>query len=361
MALPKILVTGATGKTGSAVIAELLARNYPVRAVVRVRDARAEALARRGVEVAVADLFDAEQMAVAMQGVQRAYYCPPISPYASAMIAPFMHAAEQNRLESVASMTQWLASASHPTLMTRAMWDTEQLLPLLKGAAVTILNPGFFADNYLRVSLGMAAQLGRYPNLVGDSKNAPPSNEDMARVAAAVLADPARHGGQRYRITGPDLIGVQDIVATLSRVLGRKVRAIDVPEWLLNKVAAFRGEHRYSMAVLHHYLEGHRQGAFAHGGPTDAVLRTTGKPVESFETTVRRYATRPDAQRSFGNFRRVLAEFMLSPLQRGYDHERLERQLQIPRLERPRYSMQDERWKASHPAQPPLSLRAAAA
>ena len=47
MTHPKILVTGATGKTGGAVIAELLGKGFPVRAVVRRRDARSAALERR--------------------------------------------------------------------------------------------------------------------------------------------------------------------------------------------------------------------------------------------------------------------------------------------------------------------------
>ena len=351
MAEPLVLITAASGKTGSAVVRELRAAGLPVRAVVRQEDSRSEGLARLGAEIVVADMFDPEQMSDAMKGAQRAYYCPPISPYASVTLAAFLYAAEQNHIESVAAMTQWLASPSHPTQMTRDMWSVEQLMPTLKGAAVTILNPGFFADNYLRVTIGMAAQLGLYPNFVGDSENAPASNEDMARVAAAVLVDPQRHGGRRYRITGPEQIGVREIVATLSRVFQRKVRAISAPEWLLNKVAAFRGEPRYDMAVFRHYLVDHRQGGFAFGGPTNVVFETTGKPAESFETTVRRYAAFPAARRDFGNFRRALTEFMLAPMWRGYDHARYERQLAIPQLANPLYAMQDERWKADRLAQ----------
>jgi nucleoside-diphosphate-sugar epimerase len=54
---PKILVTGATGKTNGAVVT-LLAKGYPVRATVRVEDARSDLLQRRGAEVVVADIFD---------------------------------------------------------------------------------------------------------------------------------------------------------------------------------------------------------------------------------------------------------------------------------------------------------------
>ena len=76
MKKPTILVTGATGKTGSAVVHELIARAMPVRAIVHRKDARSDDLARKGAEVVVADMFDADQLADALQGVKRAYYHP---------------------------------------------------------------------------------------------------------------------------------------------------------------------------------------------------------------------------------------------------------------------------------------------
>ncbi len=353
MTLPKILVTGATGKTGGAVVRQLREKGLPVRAIVRTRDSRSETLASLGVDVVVADMFDPEQLAGALKGVHRAYYCPPISPYTSVTLTSFLYAAEKARLESVVAMTQWLASPHHPTQMTRDMWTVEQIMPTLRNASVTILNPGFFADNYFRVAIGMAAQLGLYANLVGDSQDVPPSNEDIARVAAAVLVDPARHDGRRYRITGPALIGVDDIVGSLSRVLKRTVRPFNAPEWLLNKVAAyrFRGDLRYDMAVFHHYLVDHRQGAFALGGPTDAVAETTGKSAESLDETVLAYAARSEAQRNLSAFTSAFSEFMASPLWRGYDHDRHERQIGVPKLGHSQYAMEDEQWKADRLAQ----------
>src|SRR5215471_9791962 len=77
MTQPTILVTGATGNTGGAVVSELLQRGVPVRAMVRTRDARSAALRARGAEVVVADIFDPDQLFAAMRGVQRAYYVPP--------------------------------------------------------------------------------------------------------------------------------------------------------------------------------------------------------------------------------------------------------------------------------------------
>lgn len=73
MTRPKILVTGATGKTGAAVVAQLREQQCPVRALVRTRDVRSERLERLGAEIIVADMFDPEQLRAAMQGVQRVY------------------------------------------------------------------------------------------------------------------------------------------------------------------------------------------------------------------------------------------------------------------------------------------------
>ena len=78
MTKPKILVTSAAGRTGFATVFELLDKGYPVRAFVRSRDARAQALEKAGAELVFGDLFDFEDLRAALVGVQRAYYCPPL-------------------------------------------------------------------------------------------------------------------------------------------------------------------------------------------------------------------------------------------------------------------------------------------
>ncbi len=58
MAKPKILVTSAAGRTSAAAVSQCLEKGFPVRAFVRRRDTRSEALERAGAEIAVGDLFD---------------------------------------------------------------------------------------------------------------------------------------------------------------------------------------------------------------------------------------------------------------------------------------------------------------
>jgi NAD(P)H dehydrogenase (quinone) len=81
MIKPRIIVTGATGKTGSVVVTELLKSGYRVRALVRREDGRSARLKVQGAEVAVAEMSDVERIADALKDVQRAYFCPPLDPY----------------------------------------------------------------------------------------------------------------------------------------------------------------------------------------------------------------------------------------------------------------------------------------
>lgn len=162
MVHPTILVTGATGKTGSAVVQQLLRKGWPVRAVVHASDSRSKQLQSEGAEVVIADLFDPEQLLETMRGTVRAYYCPPWRPYMLQSAMAFGVAARQAKLEAIVGLSQWLASPSHPSLATRQNWLADHMFSMLPGVAHVIVNPGFFADNYLRL-IGFAAQLESFP------------------------------------------------------------------------------------------------------------------------------------------------------------------------------------------------------
>jgi len=347
MSRPTILVTGATGKTGAALVAELRARDWPVRALVRRRDTRAAALARLGAEIVPADLFDPEAMQGALRGTHRAYWCPPFTPHVVQAASIFADAVRAERIETVVGLSQWLASPAHPSALTRGIWMADRILGALPGVAHTVLNPGFFADNYLRL-VGFAAQLGVLPSLTGDSLDAPPSNEDIARVAAAALADPARHGGRTYRPTGPALLSTREMAAILGEVLGRRVRRVEMPMWLFLKAARMQAASAFELSGYRHYVKDHKRGAFALGAPTDDVLEVTGQPPESFATTARRYAARPEARRSLGSQVRAWADFLRTPLMPGYDLEALDRALDLPRPASVRLAVEDADWRATH-------------
>lgn len=347
MIKPRILVTGATGKTGSAVATQLLKAGYPVRALVHSEDNRSAQLKAQGAEIAVADMSDVERVATALQGVQRAYYCPPLDPYMIQGAVAFAVAAKEARLEHVVGVTQWLASPSHPSLMTRQHWLVDRLFSMTPGIAHTIVNPGFFADVYL-VTIGLAAHLGIFPWIYGSSRNAPPSNEDIARVAVAALTDPARHAGKRYRPTGPELLGAEDMAQAIGRAVGRSVRVVPTPAWLFMKAARASGITIDVLSNLRYYVNDHRLGAFELGAPTTDVLDVTGVPAEDFETIARRDAAHPRNRRTFGNWVREFAEFMMAPLRPGLNLDRYDRELRRPVPSAPQFAPDSETWRREH-------------
>jgi len=108
-----------------------------------------------------------------------------------------------------------------------------------------------------------------FPTITGDGKDAPPSNEDIARVVVAVLMDPDKHAGKVYRPTGPALLSGNDMAAVLSRVLSRKVRRVDLPWRLFLKAArtanvcAWRVFCRNPACHLLHRSEGFHQSRMA--------------------------------------------------------------------------------------------------
>jgi uncharacterized protein YbjT (DUF2867 family) len=343
----RIIVTGATGKTGLIVVTELLKAGYPVRALVHRQDGRSARLKTQGAEIAVADMSDVERVADALKDVQSAYYCPPIDPYMIQGAAAFAVAAKDARLEHIVGMTQWLASPSHPSLMTRQHWLVDRLFSTIPGAAHTIVRPGFFADDYL-VTIGASAQLGIFPWMFGDSRNAPPSNEDIARVAVAALMDPARHAGKSYRPTGPELLGAQDMAEAIGRAVGRSVRVMPTPAWLFMKAARMSGYPIDVFSGIRYYIDDHNRGAFEVGAPTTDVLDVTGRPAEDFETIACRYAALPRNQRNFSNWLREFAQFMVAPLSPGFNLNRYDRELRRPFPSAPRFATDSEVWRREH-------------
>ncbi|THF67897.1 NmrA family transcriptional regulator [Deinococcus sp. Arct2-2] len=307
---PRILILTAAGKTGLPLTLQLLDEGFSVTAFVRREDARSEHLKTKGAAIMVGSITDPSDMRRAMTGAQRAYFCTPLEAGALRAAAVFASVAAEQRLESVVVMSQWLASPHHPSLHTRETWLADRLFALLPETMVTTLNPGFFADNDL-AGLTFAAQFGLLMLPYGSGKNAPPSNEDLARVAAEILARPQGHAGRTYRPTGPALLSPQDLAAVLGRVLGHSVRYVNAPIGVFTKVLRGLGLSEFATAQYTQYARDYQRGAFAVNAPTDVVRRLTGREPEDFETIARRYvASSPHAARRLGTQLGRMAQLM---------------------------------------------------
>jgi hypothetical protein len=186
--------------------------------------------------------------------------------------------------------------------------------------------------------------------MFGDSRTAPPSVDDISRVAAAALMNPERHAGRTYRPTGPTLLSGEDMAGVLSRVFSRTVRLVPTPLWLFVKAAYLYGEPLALLGCMDHYIEEHRRGAFAIGAPTDDVVRVTGRPPESFEAVARRLAALPENRRSTSRTLREFARFTWLPFARVPNIRRYVRGLHIAAPAATQYSGESAAWRREHGA-----------
>ncbi|OBB96243.1 NmrA family NAD(P)-binding protein [Mycobacterium sp. 852002-30065_SCH5024008] len=356
----RVLVTAATGRIGSAVAAQLLEKGVATRAMVHREDARSARLRELGAEVVVTDMFDIQAVTAALDGVDRLYFNPPYHPHALDSAVAFAVAARRADVEAVVALGQWTASPEHPSLMTRQAWLTDKLFDLLPDTAHVAVDPGYFADNYLQV-LPLAAALGILPVPTGKGRNAPPSNEDIARVAVGALLDPHRHNGRAYRPTGPTLLSGTEIADAVGEALGRRVRHIDIPPWMFMRAVRVNakrlGADMFFQSSLRHYLPESALGTWEVGGPTTHVRDVAGVEPEDFLTIARRYVTGPETRRTAGNFIRQLGDFLLTGLVPMHRLDKFDRLQQHPQPARPRFAGQSALWRAEHTAPERIGTR----
>jgi len=122
----------------------------------------------------------------------------------------------------------------------------------------------------------------------GQGKTSPVATADVARVIAAVLADPGPHLGQLYELTGPRSQDMQGVAREYSDALNREVTYSDIPpeDWEreLKKVGLpeYVTKHLLTMAALN---RAGRYDRMANG-----VERVTGQPAMSVREFVSLHA-----------------------------------------------------------------------
>jgi hypothetical protein len=102
------------------------------------------------------------------------------------------------------------------------------------------------------------------------------------------------------------------------------------------------------MSNVRYYIDDHKRGVFELGAPTTDVLEVTGRPAEDFETIARRNAAQPRNQRTFGNWVRELAQFMMAPLSPGFNLDRYDRELRRPFPSAPQFAPEGKVWRSEH-------------
>ena len=281
-----ILVTGATGKTGSAVVRQLLDRGYPVRATVRKRDERADDLEALGAEVVVADFHDLRSMRGAMKGVGRVYFVYP--PQGAQLVEATTIAATAARdagVRGFVNMSQISAREDSDSPLARHHWLSEGILDWADVGAIHI-RPTFFAEMLPILGAKTIATEGKLYLPYGDERHAPVAADDIARVVVGLLTDPEPHIGERYVLTGPKNLTVAEMASVLSEELGTAVEYVDLPlDVWGDAISGVEGLNEFAVTHLKAVAVDHQNGIFS--GETDVVERIGGQPPQSLPEFIR--------------------------------------------------------------------------
>jgi len=306
---PKILVTGAAGKTGAEVVEQLLGRGFPVRALVRRRDERSARLEALGADVTVGDLLDLESMRVAMLGVKRAYFVyPPQGELLVEATTIVAVAARDAGVEAPVNMSQISAREDSKSPLARQHWLSENILDWADIGAVHV-RPTFFAENLVIMGARTIAAEGKLYLPYGAEKHAPVAAADIARVASGILADPMLHVGERYVLTGPKNMTVAEMASVLSEELGTAVEYVDLPlDVWGDAISGVEGLNEFAVTHLKAVAVDHQNGIFS--GETDVVERIGGQPPLSLPDFIRKNLDAFGVASENGNITRSHSEEM---------------------------------------------------
>jgi len=220
-----IVVIGATGAVGSALLPLLAGQDVSLRALAHSKAGR-ERIEALGVEAVEGDLDQPATLDRAVEGCDRVFLVSPPHPDQVAREQAAIDAAGRAGIAQVVVLSVMGAGADSPIAFARWHAEIDEHLRA-SGLGWTILRPSGFMQAHLLPVATVTAE-GRWYGMTGDGATAYVDLRDVAAVAATVLTTPG-HTGAVYELTGPAALSQPEAAAQLSDVLGRPVAYVDLP------------------------------------------------------------------------------------------------------------------------------------
>ena len=225
-----ILVTGATGMFGGGVTAELAALGAAVRAMTSNPE-RANGLERPGVEPVVADMDRPETLADAVAGVDTVFLVSPMDDRVQLREGNVLAAAQAAGVRRIVKL---YGAVRHHGDPLGSLHDAS--IEAIRGSGLewALLSPTSVLETTLFSMLPWIEATGAVVACSGDGRVAHVAAADVARAGAVVLTERTENG-RDYVITGPELLSYAELCEILSRVTGRSIPYVDMPEEELAK------------------------------------------------------------------------------------------------------------------------------
>lgn len=285
---PPILIAGSTGPIGQFLVRELLARERAVRVLARApspSDAVPERPLLKYVEASVPSASTLDAM---VEEISHLVLISSPAPDQVLWNGALIEAAERTgRPIHLVPVLAMGAVSDDPTLQF-AHWHAATRAQIRStGLPMTDIRPQVLMQSLLRMAPSIQTDdllFGAY----GDSRMPQVDAEDVAAVIAAVLTTDG-HDGRSYVLTGPQSFSYADLAATLSTVLKRPIRYVDLSadafhEHLLgNGVAPWVADH---LTALGHLFQSHRTWPV-----TTTITELTGRPGRTLQRFIREHAS----------------------------------------------------------------------
>ena len=263
-----IIVTGATGQLGRAVVERLLDRLPAGEIGVSVRDPqKVRDLEERGVAVRRGDFADPSSLTDAFAGATQVLIVS--GPAESEPHRAAIEAAKEVHAKRILYTSHMGANLRSPFQPMRAHAETEQDLQA-SGIPFTSLRNGFYATSAIQI-MGGALHTGRLA-VPEDGPVSWTAHADLAEAAAIALTREGLLDGITPPLTGPQALDFADIARIASELTGRKIARVTVSdeEWKAGLVS--RGVPEASATMLLGMFAASRHGEFAVVDPALAGL-----------------------------------------------------------------------------------------
>ncbi len=267
-----LVVTGASGHLGRAVLEELLRRVPADHLIASVRDPqKAPGLTERGVQVRAGDFAEPTSLASAFAGATQVLVVSPNQ------LGEAGHRLTRTAIEAARAAgarrvlyTSHMGARADSFFAPAVNHAAAEAFLAEAGLPFTSLRHGYYAESAL-FHIGRGFETGeiRAPE---DGPVSWTTRADLAAVDALVLAEEGRLDGVTAPLTAPEAFTLAELAAIASELLGREVRRVTVTDeqWCADKVA--QGVPAPMAEMLLGSYRASRRGDFATVDPTLAQL-----------------------------------------------------------------------------------------